>query len=208
MVRNPDSDESNQRARDAAFEQFRRATEGFARRAAETVFGGNVTKNGHDPQEAVDFAYEQFYRKSFDQALAEEDRRPRLLQMVTRRAIDFVKHGKPADDLRENDRDGRLGASDPGFEQVEDQDEAAHLVRQVEPVLDRLKPDQLDVFKRRIIGGETTQQIAEALGVTQRRVNQILGDVTKRLRRRVGVDEGQQTPQDAMGDDDSKECVQ
>jgi RNA polymerase sigma factor (sigma-70 family) len=153
-------------------------------RIAVLRFGGHGTKNGHDPQEAVDWAFEQFERKGFD-TLSDEERPKVLRTIVTRRAIDLVKYDKPTDALPEHDHLSRLGDEDSEFERVEDRDEARAELRRLAGVLSRLKPRQRDVLHRKFVEKQSTTEIADALHITPRRVLQIVDEAVGRAKRKV-----------------------
>jgi RNA polymerase sigma factor (sigma-70 family) len=185
VTRHRDPVEAARREGDAAFQEWRRVTEPVARRVAQTVFGGNVTRNGHDPQEAVDTAYAQFYAKRFDESLPTEERRALLLKIVQRRALDLVRRRERTVSYPDHDHESRLGENQGGFEEVEERDEARRAVGQLEDVLERLTPKQREAFTLRVNHGQTTSEIAEALGVSERRVNQLLNEAAQRLGRRL-----------------------
>lgn len=119
MTRHCDPVEAARREREAAFQELRRVTEPVARRVAQTVFGGNVTRNGHDPQEAVDAAFAQFYAKRFDETVPREERRALLLKIVQRRALDLVRRQEHTVSYPDHDHEARLGENQGAFEEVE-----------------------------------------------------------------------------------------
>ena len=144
-------------------------------RIARSRFGGNVVRNGHDPKEAVDKAYEQFFNQGLD-ALASENRHQRLAQIVLRRAIDMCKRRDATEPLPEHDAVAEMGEDDDAFRRVEDRIEVADL-------LSRLKPRERDVIERHYIEDQSTEEIAKALNIGDRRVRQILQDVRTRFGR-------------------------
>lgn len=180
-----DPEELARRKHEAALADLRRAHEQSMLTVAAGRFGGrDVVKNGHDAKEAVDKAFEQFDKANFIETKPPEEHGRLLRQIALRRAIDMTKRSRPISALPDHDHHPLLGINEDGYDTVDDADELERRHVLLRDVLADLKPKQAEVLDRLFLQQQPTKDVAEAMGLTKRRVGQLRDEAFDRLRRK------------------------
>ncbi|WP_197679949.1 sigma-70 family RNA polymerase sigma factor [Microlunatus soli] len=77
---------------------------------------------------------------------------------------------------------GTLGATDAGFDEVDDSMERSDLMRRVDDACTRLSNDERRLLRLRFAQGRTQSSIADELNISQMSVSRRLQKITRRLR--------------------------
>ncbi len=182
---------------------FRAETEGAALRVARLRFGNRQsTRNGHDPEDAVNEAYAYFDKKNYIDE-PPENHRSLLFKIVNGKALDMVKYERRTSELPDDHHD-TVGSDDPGFDRLDEEDAAESELARAKSILDGLKPRQRDILDRFYVEEQSTATIAEALGITDRAVRLSLQKSRERLRRKLDA-RPLGCPEDTGQEDDNKE---
>lgn len=204
MVRNRSPEERARRESEDKWKAFRAETEGAALRVARLRFGNRQsTRNGHDPEDAVNEAYAYFDKKNYMETVPPEKQRSVLCKIVNGKALDMVKYERRSSELP-GDHHDIVGSDDPGFDRSDDEDAAESELARFRGVLEDLTPRQKDVLDRLFVQDQSVAEIAADVKITERGVRDHRQKALDRLRRKADAKPIART-EDTEQQDDNKE---